>query len=126
MALDLDFFRKKLEEEKARLERELGTIAHRNPDAPEDWTVSQPDMNVMPAAKEEVADVEEELENAAGVEYNLESRLRDINEALEKMRQGKYGACAVGGEPIDEARLRANPAALTCVKIGRASRRERV
>jgi len=67
MALDLDFFRKKLEEEKARLEGELGTIAHRNPDAPEDWTVSQPDMNVMPAAKEEVADVEEELENAAGV-----------------------------------------------------------
>jgi len=116
MALDLDFFRKKLEEEKARLERELGTIAHRNPDAPEDWTVSQPDMNVMPAAKEEVADVEEELENAAGVEYNLESRLRDINEALEKMRQGKYGACAVGGEPIDEARLRANSAAVTCVK----------
>src|SRR3989344_2790900 len=116
MALNLDYFKKALEEEKTKLEASLGTIAHRNPDAPEDWTVSQPDMNVMPAAKEEVADVEEELENAAGVEYNLESRLRDINEALEKMRQGKYGACAVGGEPIDEARLRANSAAVTCVK----------
>ena len=57
MALDLDYFKKKLEEEKTRLEGELGTIAHRNPDAPEDWAVSQPDMNVMPAAKEEVADV---------------------------------------------------------------------
>ncbi len=116
MALNLDYFKKQLEEEKTRLEGELRTIAHRNPDAPEDWTVSQPDMNVMPAAKEEVADVEEELENAAGLEYNLESRLRDINEALEKMRQGKYGVCSVGGELIDEKRLRANPAAITCVK----------
>ncbi len=98
------------------MEEGLSKIAHRNPDAPEDWTVNRPDMNVMPAAKEEVADVEEELENAASVEYNLESRLKDINEALEKMRQGKYGLCAVGGEAIDEARLRANPAALTCIE----------
>ncbi|MDP3785064.1 MAG: TraR/DksA C4-type zinc finger protein [bacterium] len=116
MSLDLDYFKKQLEEEKTRLEGELGTIAHRNPDAPEDWVVTPPDLNVMRAAKEEVADQEEELENVASVEYNLESRLRDINEALEKMRQGKYGVCAVGGELIDEARLRANPAAITCVK----------
>lgn len=116
MALDLDYFKKALEEEKFRLETELGTMAHRNPEAPEDWVVTPPDLNVMRAAKEEMADQEEELENAASVEYNLESRLKDINEALEKMRQGKYGACSVGGEPIDEARLRANPAALTCIK----------
>ncbi|OGF61926.1 hypothetical protein A2926_00370 [Candidatus Giovannonibacteria bacterium RIFCSPLOWO2_01_FULL_44_40] len=116
MALDLDYFRKQLEEEKARLEGELSTIAKRNPEAPEDWEVKAPDLNLMHAAKEEMADAEEELENAASTEYNLESRLRDVNEALEKMRQGKYGACAVGGEPIDEARLRANPAAVTCVK----------
>lgn len=116
MALDLDYFRKQLEDEKTRLERELGTMARRNPDAPEDWEVTQPDLNVMAAAKEEVADVQEELENAASTEYNLESRLRDVNEALEKIRHGKYGICAVDSEPIDEARLRANPAALTCVK----------
>ena len=118
MTLDLDYFKRQLEEEKTRLEGELGTIAHRNPDAPEDWVVTPPDLNVMRAAKEEVADQEEELENAASVEYNLESRLKDINEALERARQGKYGPCSVDGEPIDEARLRANPAATTCVKHG--------
>lgn len=116
MALDLDYFKKQLEEEKTKLEASLGTIAHRNPDAPEDWVVTPPDLNIMPAAKEEVADQEEELENAASVEYNLESRLKDINEALEHMRQRKYGLCDVGGEPIDEKRLRANPAALTCIE----------
>lgn len=114
--MDLDFFRKQLEEERARLEKELATMAHRNPDAPEDWEVTAPDLNVMPAAKEEVADAQEELENAASTEFNLESRLRDVNEALEKIRHGQYGICAVGKEPIDAARLRANPAALTCVK----------
>ena len=118
MTLDLDYFKRQLEEEKTRLEGELGTIAHRNPDAPEDWVVTPPDLNVMRAAKEEVADQEEELENAASVEYNLESRLKDINEALERARQGKYGTCSVDGEPIDEPRLRANPAATTCVKHG--------
>lgn len=116
MALDLDFFKKALEEEKDKLEGELGTIAHRNPDAPEDWETSFPDMNLMKSDKNEMADEQEELENRSSVEFNLESRLRDVNEALEHMRTGKYGLCSVGGEPIDEARLHANPAALTCIK----------
>ena len=56
MALNLDFFRKALEEEKTKLEGELGTIAHRNPDAPEDWETSFPDMNLMKSDKNEMAD----------------------------------------------------------------------
>src|SRR3989344_2710936 len=116
MALDLDYYKKQLEEEKTKLEEGLATMAHRNPDAPEDWSVTAPDLNVMSSAKEEMADQEEELENAASIEYNLESRLRDINEALEKIRHGKYGLCAVGGEAIDEARLKANPSAPACIK----------
>lgn len=116
MVLDLDYFRKALEEEKDTLEGELSTIAHRNPDAPEDWETSFPDMNLMKSDKNEMADEQEELENRSSVEFNLESRLRDVSEALEKMRTGKYGLCSADGEPIDEARLRANAAALTCIK----------
>lgn len=116
MALNLDFFKKQLEEERVRLERELSTVAERNPDAPEDWNVIAPDLNIMHAAKEEMADQEEELENRVSIEAGLESRLRDVNEALEKIRHGKYGVCSVGGEEIDEDRMKANPAALTCMK----------
>ncbi|MDO8522744.1 MAG: TraR/DksA C4-type zinc finger protein [bacterium] len=118
MALNLDYFKKALLEEKKKLEGELGEIAVRNPDQKSDWNVTYPDMNVMSAAKEEVADQEEEFENRSGLELGLESRLRDINEALEHIRLGKYGVCEVGGEEIDEARLKANPAAVTCVKHG--------
>lgn len=116
MSLNLDYFKKALEEEKDKLEGELSTIAHRNPDAPEDWETSFPDMNLMKSDKNEMADEQEELENRSSVEFNLESRLRDVNEALEKMRAGKYGFCSADGEPIDEARLKANPAAITCIK----------
>lgn len=116
MALDLDFFKKQLEDEKLKIEGEMKDIAHRNPDSPADWSVNYPDLNVMPAAKEEIADQEEEYENRASLESGLQSRLHDINEALRKISHGKYGLCAVGGEPIDEARLRANAAAATCIE----------
>src|SRR3989344_4703913 len=81
-----------------------------------DWNATYPDMNIMAADKEEVADQEEEYENRASFELELESRLRDINDALVRVETGKFGKCTVGGENIDEARLRANPAAATCIK----------
>ena len=37
MALDLNYFKKALLEEKKRLEGELETIAEKNPDQPKDW-----------------------------------------------------------------------------------------
>jgi len=116
MSLDIIFFKKQLEEEKQKLEGELGTVAKRNPDQPKDWNTTYPDMNIMAADKEEVADQEEEYENRASFELELESRLRDINDAMVRVETGKFGKCIVGGEDIDEARLRANPAAATCVK----------
>src|SRR3989344_4329665 len=116
--MDINYYKEKLEAEKKKVEEDLGAIAHRNPDAPKDWEVNYPNMNVMTAAKEEVADQEEEFENRASLELGLESRLRDIAEALARMEKGKYGVCAVGGEEIGEARLKANPASVTCVKHG--------
>lgn len=116
MALDLDYFHKQLENEKAKLEGELATIGVRNPDAPQDWNVSYPDMNVQVSAQDEIADQEEEFENRVSEELGLETRLKEVNEALERITHGKYGVCAVGGEPIDEARLTANPAANTCIE----------
>lgn len=118
MTINIADFKKQLEEEKKKLEAELSTIATRNPEQPADWNATYPDMNIMPAEKEEVAEQETEFENRASMELGLESRMRDIDEALEHIKLGTYGTCSVGGEPIDEARLKANPAATTCVKHG--------
>lgn len=116
MSINLDYFQKLLEEEKSRLEGELETVGQRNPDAPEDWEATKPDMNIAASAQDEIADVDEEFENRAGVEVNLEERLRDVDQALERIRHGKYGICPQGNHPIEDERLRANPAASTCVE----------
>lgn len=115
MTLHTDYFKKQLLDEKAKIESDLATVAVRNPDAPADWNVAYPDMNVATSAEDEVADQEEEYENRVSIEANLEMRLRDINAALERIEHNTFGTCAVGGEAIDENRLRANPAASTCV-----------
>ncbi|MEK7502828.1 MAG: TraR/DksA C4-type zinc finger protein [Patescibacteria group bacterium] len=116
MPLDLDYYQKLLEEEKTKLEGELGDIAHRNPDAPEDWEANYPEPSVNSPAPDEKADQEEEFANISGQESALEDRLHDINEALERINHGTFGICAVGKEEIGEDRLRANPAARTCIK----------
>lgn len=43
-------------------------------------------------------------------------RLNAINQALVRVRNGKYGICAQCGKKIPEARLRALPFALLCVE----------
>lgn len=42
-------------------------------------------------------------------------RLAEIDAALARVAAGTYGRCAVGGEPLDDARLEARPTATTCV-----------
>ncbi len=46
-------------------------------------------------------------------------RLALIAAALERLDKGTYGRCAVGGEPIPEARLEAIPWASSCVAHAR-------
>lgn len=116
MALDLDYYQKLLEEEKNKIEGELGDIAHRNPDAPEDWDVNYPEPSVNSPAPDEKADQDEEFQNIVGQETALEDRLHDINDAIERIKHGGFGICPVDKEEIDEDRLRANPAARTCIK----------
>ncbi|MGU3409372.1 TraR/DksA family transcriptional regulator [Microbacterium sp. M1A1_1b] len=42
-------------------------------------------------------------------------RIEQVDAALARLDAGTYGTCAVGGEPIPEARLAAVPWAATCV-----------
>ena len=57
----------------------------------------------------------EQFANDLSVTKNLEERLKKVEEALKRIEDGTYGQCA-GGDEIDEARLKAEPAAETCIK----------
>jgi DnaK suppressor protein len=42
--------------------------------------------------------------------------LREIDNALEKLQEGTYGACEICGKPIGVKRLRVMPSARLCIK----------
>lgn len=108
-------FKAKLMEEKARIENEMRGVAHPNPEIAGDWEPSAPDLNNPTADPNDVADSITAFEDNAAVEVELEARLLEVDSALARIEAGSYGVCRVCGEPIEEARLHANPAAATCI-----------
>lgn len=66
MTIDLEYFKKKLEEEKGRLETELSQVGRRNPAAPEDWEPTAAELDTHKYEQSELADSFEEFENRSG------------------------------------------------------------
>jgi RNA polymerase-binding transcription factor DksA len=112
--MDTEYFKEKLEEELFLVEKELNEIGRKNPDNKNDWEAEPADMNVDSADSNETADNIEEFEENTAVLKELETKYNDIKNALEKIEKGTYGICEISGEPIEEYRLIANPAARTC------------
>ena len=56
-----------------------------------------------------------EFSTNLATEKVLESTLRDINNALDRIEQGTYGICKYCGKPINKKRLLARPVASTCI-----------
>lgn len=107
--------KKMLLAEKARLEGELGSVGHKNPDIKGDWSPSAPDLNSPTSDPTDVSDSIEEFEKNAALEVELEARLMEVDVALNKIEAGSFGKCRICKAPIEEARLKANPAAQTCI-----------
>ncbi|HVZ76000.1 MAG TPA: TraR/DksA C4-type zinc finger protein [Candidatus Paceibacterota bacterium] len=103
--MQTEHFKQKLEEELKTLDTQIAD----NADAPheEDASATEPDE-----VADKIEDLEEEQEENAG----LRARRNDVKAALDKISRGAYGVCEVGGEPIEEDRLEADPAARTCTK----------
>jgi len=112
----LEKFKALLEEEREKLEKELSSIARKNPEKQDEWDVKAPDMNPMVSDQSELADMFEELETQTGLEMQLEERYKKVMASLRRIEQGTYGVCKTGGEKIEEKRLEANPLAETCIK----------
>jgi len=111
--MNTDAYRKKLGEERERLEKELASIGRRNPAVPGDW-------EAVPSGTGREADEGDAAENIEGYAENvavvsdLEIRYNQVAAALGRIENGTYGICSVGGETIEPARLAADPAATTC------------
>jgi RNA polymerase-binding transcription factor DksA len=111
---DTSHFKTKLKEEKAELQEDLASLGRINPDNPKDWESVQEDLNVMESDHNELADTFEEFEKDTAVLKELETRLLEVNHALNKINgkaDTEYGICEVSGKQIPKKRLEANPAA---------------
>ncbi len=113
--MNTEHFKQKLEAEKARLEEELTAMGGRNSEVAGDWE-ARPDDTIQTESREDVADKFEDYEERSATNRNLEFRLKEVTDALGKLAAGTYGTCEISGEPIEEDRLEANPAARTCKK----------
>ena len=112
----IDELKLKLEKEKEIIEKELEKFAKRNPKIKGDWQTVFPQFGTHTSEQDENADEVEEYVTELPIEYSLESRLKDIEEALEKIKKNKYGTCEKCKKAISIQRLNACPEAKLCRK----------
>lgn len=112
---DIDFFKKKIEDEMALLEKELSSVGRKNPENPNDWEATMEASPISAVADaNESADTIEEYEENTAILKQLEIRFNELKGGLQRIKDGTYGLCEKGNEPIEQERLKANPAARTC------------
>ncbi len=102
----------KLLGEKSRLLKMLKRDTVPDPEIPGGH---KPKFNEVGSEQGENAYEVEQFGNELSVVEDLEARLKQVESALGKIEEGTYGTCDQG-DAIDEARLRAEPAATTCLK----------
>jgi DnaK suppressor protein len=113
---DINKFKGLLEQEKAKLLKELATIGQKNPSNEGDWEAKSTDLDSDSADENETADVMESLDENKAILDQLEIQLIQVESALGKIEAGTYGKCNTCSKDIPEERLEANPAALTCME----------
>lgn len=103
-AFDAADVRRRLRERAEELALELAAVA------PTDAPASGHEVGDL---KDLAASEAEEQVVDAGAERDL-AELRVVGAALQRLDDGRYGLCVDCDEPIDAARLRAQPAAMRC------------
>ncbi len=111
--MNTDHFRERLIEEQTTLEAELQSVGRRNPENPNDWE-ALPQETGQESDPNDAADLITHYEDNTAILKDLEIRYNEVRTALARIENGTYGTCVVSGDPIEEDRLEADPAASTC------------
>jgi DnaK suppressor protein len=113
----LQKLKNELEESKTKLEETLGSFAHKNKAVEGDWNAVYPKSDKV--NEEEKADEVEEYSALLPIEQTLESKLRKINEALNKIKNNSYGSCEKCGKEIPYEELSVTPETKNCSSCDR-------
>ena len=104
--------KQKLQKERQEIRKRLGHLGAEDEHVKDDFHSKFPEYGDKD--EDNATEVAEYLDNLS-LEGNLEQRLKEIDEALEKIEKGKYGYCNNCHKEIDSERLKINPAAKVCV-----------
>ena len=107
-------FKKQLEEKKEQLLAQLGNIGKRVNGAEDNFEAKYPDYG-DPASIEDSANEVADYTTNLSFERDLESELRAVEKALQRMAEGKYGVCTYCGNDIEKERLKIRPESTSCV-----------
>jgi len=118
VAVDVERFRKLLEEERRRVVDAIEYLHKENPGSIEDETEDQTQDNLADTA---TATLDREID--CTLEENSEHVLEAIEAALKRIEDGTYGTCVNCGKPITEERLAAIPWATHCIDCKRLEER---
>jgi DnaK suppressor protein len=113
---DLDHFRKLLMEKRAEL---LGDVASLQTDTQNNGG----NLSNMPLHMADVGSDNYEQEFTLGLMESERKILREIDEALDRIKRGTYGVCPEAGTAINRARLDAKPWAKYCIEVARERER---
>lgn len=110
---DLDVYLKELLERRAEIVGNVkGMEDARN--------ASLGDISHMPLHMADVGSDNFEQEFTLGLMESEREMLREIDEAIMRMREGYYGVCLASGRPIQRMRLEFAPWAKYCIDVARA------
>ena len=101
-----------LKKEEQRLQGELAEFSKQNPKNKDDFDAQFPSLGDK---EDENAEEVNMFSTNLTLERTLESSLRDVEKALERLKKGTYGICKYCNKEIDEKRLRARPASSSCI-----------
>jgi len=110
---NLKMIKKKLLGEKKRIQRELKQFTKKDSRIKDNFRAIFPSFGYKD--DENAAEVTT-FSDRLSIEHNLELSLRDINKALERIKEGTYGICVHCGRAINEERLLIRPTSSSCVE----------
>ena|SRR5271157_3126420 len=115
MPLDKKKIKEKLEKERDILLEQMRDMGKLNPETGE-WEATPEERDYQESDQNDMADRFEDFEERSSMIKDLEPRLKNILNALKKVGNESFGKCKVCKKDIENSRMEANPAALTCKK----------
>lgn len=110
----LQEFKQQLENKRKEITEQLDVIGSRAEGAETNFNADFPDYGNSASIEDNASEVADYTTNLS-LERDLESQLQDIDKALKRIEEGKYGICKYCNKEIEPERLKIRPESTACV-----------